>query len=83
MPKALKGGNLSLKGFGRFADVTAMDADLWADLTLQTLRANGRIDSSIEVADRLAFTTLSPVLTPVMARACLCAGRVPPGCKPT
>jgi len=74
--EALKGGNLPLEGFGRFADVTAMDAELWADLTLQTLKANGRIDSSINVADKLA--TMTPTATTLTIFHVLIQGRFDP-----
>ena len=45
----------ALLGFGWMSRVDAMDSDLWADLTLVTLRAAGdRIDWSHGVAERVA-----------------------------
>jgi len=53
-----------------------MDAELWADLTLQTLKANGRIDSSINVADKLA--TMTPTATTLTIFHVLSQGRFDP-----
>ena len=45
----------ALLGFGWMSRVDAMDSELWADLTLETLRATGdRIDWSHGVAERVA-----------------------------
>ena len=45
----------AMLGFGWLSMVDAMDFDLWADLTLETLRSNGgRIDWSHGVAERVA-----------------------------
>ena len=50
----------ALLGFGWMSRVDAMDSDLWADLTLVTLRAAGdRIDWSHGVAERVAAASPS------------------------
>ena len=57
---AQREGNLSLQGFGWFAEVTAFDPDRWADLTLKTLEAsNGRIHAPTQIAQRIAPMTPS------------------------
>ena len=45
----------SVEGFGWLAEVAAMDAETWEELTLRTIKAaNGRIDWSHGIAKRLA-----------------------------
>jgi hypothetical protein len=57
---AVPGG--ALVGLGRWAFVSDLDNDRWAQLTLRTLKAsNGRIDYSISVTDRAA--TIPPNTT--------------------
>lgn len=48
----------SLRGFGWFSEVSRLENDLWAELTLKTLEAsNSRIDCAQQVADRVTAAT--------------------------
>ena len=72
---ALEEGNLSLEGFGWFAEVTAMDSERWADLTLKSLKANGGlIHASTQIAQRIR--TMTPTKTTLVILDTLLQGRL-------
>ncbi len=51
----------AVEGFGLLSEVAAMDTETWEDLTLRTIRAaEGRIDWSHGIADRLAASHPTP-----------------------
>lgn len=51
----------SLAGFGWFAEISAVDEEIWEDLTLRTLTGNrGRIDWAHKVAERAAASPPNP-----------------------
>ena len=64
---ALREGNLSLEGFGSFAEVTAIDPERWADLTLKTLEANnGHIHATTQIAQRIRTMTPTRVTLTIL-----------------
>ena len=67
--------NMSIEGFGWFAEVTDMNPKRWAELTLKTLEAtNGRIHASTRVAERI--TPMTPSKTTLTILYQLIQGRV-------
>lgn len=59
----------ALAGLGRWAFVTNVDDDQWANLTARTLATtNGRIDNAISVADRAATIGPSPTTREILLR---------------
>ena len=64
---ALQEGNMPLDGFGRFAYVTAMNPERWAELTLGTLEANNdRIHHNTQVAEGIVTMTPTPTTLTIL-----------------
>lgn len=56
-----------LPGFGWFTEIVSLDEEVWADLTLATLRGSGgRIDWSHKVAERAAASPPSRITLDIM-----------------